>query len=36
MGVGSLVFSPCASAPAQGDFMTVMRRNVEQLRRAFD
>jgi len=35
MGVGSLVFDPSANRPAQGDFMSVMRANVENLRRAF-
>ena len=31
MGVGSLVFDPCATRPAEGDFLSVMRRNVENL-----
>ena len=35
LGVGSLVFDPSGNAPARGDFMTVMQRNVEDLRRAF-
>jgi zinc transport system substrate-binding protein len=35
LGVDSLVFDPCGNLPDQGDFMTVMRRNVEDLRRAF-
>ena len=33
--VDSLVFDPCGNAPNQGDFMTVMRRNVEDFRRVF-
>jgi zinc transport system substrate-binding protein len=33
--VDSLVFDPCSNVPARGDFMTVMQRNLEDLRRAF-
>jgi zinc transport system substrate-binding protein len=35
LGVDSLVFDPCGNVPDSGDFMTVMRHNVEDLRRAF-
>ena len=35
LGVDSLVFDPCGNIPARGDFMTVMQRNVEDLRRVF-
>ena len=35
MGVGSMVFDPCGNVPEKGDFMSVMRENVENLRRAF-
>jgi zinc transport system substrate-binding protein len=35
LGVNSLVFDPCGNVPDQGDFISVMRRNVEDLRRAF-
>jgi zinc transport system substrate-binding protein len=35
LGVESLVFDPCGNVPDQSDFMSVMRRNVEDLRRAF-
>ncbi|MBW1841530.1 MAG: zinc ABC transporter substrate-binding protein [Deltaproteobacteria bacterium] len=35
MGINSLVFDPCGNVPAKGDFMSVMRRNVENLRKAF-
>lgn len=35
LGVDSLVFDPCGNVPAQGDFMTVMQKNAEDLRRAF-
>jgi zinc transport system substrate-binding protein len=31
MGVSSLVFSPCATTPADGDFLTVMRANLQTL-----
>jgi len=34
-GVGSLVFNPCGNVPEQGDFLTIMRQNVENLRSAF-
>lgn len=35
LGVNSLVFDPCGNTPDKGDFMSVMRENVENLRRAF-
>ena len=35
LGVGSLVFDPCATPPATGDFLTVMQANVEALAAAF-
>ena len=35
LGVDSLVFDPCGNVPDQGDFMTVMRSNVDNLRQAF-
>jgi hypothetical protein len=35
LGVGSLVFDPDATVPQQGDFMVVMQRNVENLRKTF-
>jgi zinc transport system substrate-binding protein len=35
LGVDSLVFDPCGNVPEQGDFMTVMRSNVQDLRKAF-
>ena len=35
LGVDSLVFDPCGNNPDQGNFMTVMRSNVENLQRAF-
>ncbi|MHC4930594.1 MAG: metal ABC transporter substrate-binding protein [Planctomycetota bacterium] len=36
MGVRTVVFDPCGAAPEQGDFLTVMRRNVACLRQAFE
>ena len=35
MGVESIVFDPCGNVPGKGDFMSVMRENVENLRVAF-
>jgi len=35
MGVDSLVFDPCGNIPDQGDFMSVMRRNCENIKPAF-
>jgi len=35
LGVNSMVFDPCGNTPATGDFMSVMRQNVENLRGAF-
>ena len=34
-GVNSLVFDPCGNVPDQGDFLSVMRQNVENLQSAF-
>lgn len=34
-GVGSLVFAPCGNTSGRGDFIGMMRRNVENLSRAF-
>jgi len=36
MGVGSVVFDPAGARPAEGDFLTVMRANIERLRAALD
>jgi zinc transport system substrate-binding protein len=36
LGVNSLVFNPCGNVPEKGDFLSVMDRNVENLRKAFD
>jgi zinc transport system substrate-binding protein len=35
VGIDSLVFDPCGNAPDQGDFLSVMRQNVENLKPAF-
>jgi zinc transport system substrate-binding protein len=35
LGVDSLVFDPCGNKPEEGDFMTVMRRNIDNLSEAF-
>ncbi len=35
LGMESLVFDPCAQAPEQGDFMSVMRDNLSALERVF-
>ncbi len=35
-GVQSLVFEPAANRPGQGDFLTVMARNLDNLQSAFD
>jgi hypothetical protein len=31
MGLGSVVYSPCASVPGEGDFLGVMRANASRL-----
>ncbi|MGB5330512.1 MAG: metal ABC transporter substrate-binding protein, partial [Gammaproteobacteria bacterium] len=35
MGIGSIVFDPCANLPAQGDFLSVMKNNLAALKQAF-
>jgi zinc transport system substrate-binding protein len=34
-GIGSIVFDPGANVPAQGDFLSVMKKNLTELKRAF-
>jgi zinc transport system substrate-binding protein len=34
LGVESLVFDPCPNRPASGDFLTVMKKNLDNLRAA--
>ena len=36
LGVASLVFDPCGNRPDEGDFLAVMRRNVDRLLEAFE
>jgi hypothetical protein len=31
-GVKSIVFSPCANTPSEGDFMSVMNNNINRIR----
>jgi zinc transport system substrate-binding protein len=35
MGIGIAVFDPCANRPARGDFLSVMRENIANLRQAY-
>lgn len=35
MGIESVVFDPCANRPESGNFLSVMKRNVEGLKAAF-
>lgn len=35
LGVQSVVFNPCANAPESGDFLSVMRENIERMRPVF-
>ncbi len=35
-GVGSVVFDPCGNTPDEGDFLTAMQTNVENLRAAYE
>jgi len=35
MGIGTLVFDPCANRPRQGDFLDVMQQNVQNLSKAY-
>jgi zinc transport system substrate-binding protein len=35
MGIGIVVFDPCANRPASGDFLKVMRQNIANLQRAY-
>ena len=34
MGIRSVVFDPCGSAPDEGDFLTVMQQNAAELARS--
>jgi zinc transport system substrate-binding protein len=35
LGLESTVFDPCANRPASGDFLSIMKKNLENLDRAF-
>jgi len=35
MGIGIAVFDPCANRPASGDFLSVMRNNIANLKQVF-
>jgi zinc transport system substrate-binding protein len=35
IGLDSLVFDPCGNKPDQGDFLTVMKQNIENLKEAY-
>jgi zinc transport system substrate-binding protein len=35
MAIGSIVFDPCANVPTQGDFLSVMKNNLAELKPAF-
>lgn len=35
-GVKSAVFDPCGAIPDEGDYLTVMRRNIENLKQVFE
>jgi len=35
IGVNSLIFNPCSNTPKNGDFLSVMQQNVNNLRKAF-
>jgi zinc transport system substrate-binding protein len=36
MGIESIVFDPCGNRPEQGDFLSVMKNNVANLKRVFE
>jgi len=35
IGINSIVFDPCGNVPIEGDFLSVMLQNVENLKRAY-
>ena len=35
LGIKSIVFNPCGNTPKKGDYLNVMRQNVENLRKVF-
>jgi len=35
VGINSLIFKPCANVPEEGDFISVMKNNIMELKKAF-
>ncbi len=35
VGIGVLVFDPCAGRPEQGDFLSVMQQNIRNMKKAW-
>ena len=35
LGISSLVFSPCANTPEEGDFISVMKNNIREIEKVF-
>ena len=35
VGINSLIFKPCANVPEAGDFISVMKNNIMELKKAF-
>ncbi len=33
-GIACVIFEPCGNLPSEGNYVEVMRRNLDQLRRA--
>jgi zinc transport system substrate-binding protein len=36
MGIDSIVYDPCGNRPETGDFLTVMKQNVKNLKEIFE
>ncbi len=36
LGLGSVVFDPCSTVPAEGDFLSMMRKSVDKIQQAYD
>jgi zinc transport system substrate-binding protein len=36
LGIGCLVFEPCGNVPEHGDYLSTMRRNIENLKAIVD
>jgi zinc transport system substrate-binding protein len=35
VGINSLIFKPCANVPEEGDFISIMKNNIMELKKAF-